>query len=99
MGGVNKLVATIDGKPLVRIVAEAALTSRASSVTVVSGHGAAAVDAALTGLDLAIVHNPDYAAGLATSLAAGVAALPKDSTARSSFSATCHRSMRRRSIA
>ncbi len=78
MGGVNKLVATIDGKPLVRIVAEAALASRASPVTVVTGHGAAAVDAAVAGLDLAIVHNPDYAAGLATSLAAGVAALPPD---------------------
>ena len=78
MGGVNKLVATIEGKPLVRIAAEAALASRASPVTVVTGHDAAAVDAALAGLDVAIVHNPDYAEGLSTSLAAGIAALPKD---------------------
>lgn len=78
MGGANKLVATIGGKPLVRIVAEAALASRASSVVAVSGHGAAAVEAALAGLDVAVVHNPDYAAGLSTSLAAGIAALPKD---------------------
>ena len=78
MGGVNKLVATIDGKPLVRLVAEAALASRASPVTVVTGHGAAAVAAALAGLDVAVVHNPRYAEGLSTSLAAGVAALPED---------------------
>jgi molybdenum cofactor cytidylyltransferase len=77
MGGANKLVATIGGTPLVRIVAEAALASRASPVVAVSGHGAAAVGAALGGLDVAIVHNPDYAAGLSTSLAAGIAALPK----------------------
>jgi len=78
MGGPNKLVATINGKPLVRIVAEAALASRASPVTVVTGHGAPAVGAALADLDVAVVHNPDYAAGLSTSLVAGIAALPKD---------------------
>jgi len=78
MGGVNKLVATIGGKPLVRFVAEAALASRAAPVTVVTGHDAAAVGAALTGLDVALVHNPHYAQGLSTSLAAGIAALPED---------------------
>jgi molybdenum cofactor cytidylyltransferase len=78
MGGANKLVATIAGKPLVRTAAEAALASRAASVTVVTGHRAAEVEAALAGLDVGMVHNPDYADGLSTSLRAGLQALPGD---------------------
>jgi molybdenum cofactor cytidylyltransferase len=78
MGGPNKLVATIDGKPLVRIAAEAALKSRAVSVTAVTGHLADKVRDALAGLDLKIVHNPDYAEGLSTSLRTGLASLPAD---------------------
>ncbi len=78
MGGPNKLVATIDGRPLVRIVVEAALASHATPVIVVTGHAAATVEAALAGLDVTVARNPAYAAGLSTSLAAGVAALPGD---------------------
>jgi len=78
MGGPNKLLATIDGKPLVRMVAEAALASRAAPVTVVTGHQRAKIEAALAGVDVALVHNPDYAEGLSASLAAGVAGLPAD---------------------
>jgi molybdenum cofactor cytidylyltransferase len=76
MGGPNKLLAEIGGRPLVRIVAEQALASRAAPVIVVTGHERAKVDAALAGLKLRLVHNPDYAAGLSTSLKAGLAALP-----------------------
>ena len=41
-----------------------------------TGHQEAEIRAALAGMDLAFVHNPDYAEGLSTSLAAGLAALP-----------------------
>ncbi len=78
MGGPNKLIATIDGVPIVRRAVEAALESRATSVTVVTGHRADAVEAALDGLDVAFVHNTDYAEGLSTSLRAGIGALPED---------------------
>ena len=78
MGGPNKLLATIDGKPLVRHAAEAALGSKAGPVTVVTGHQAEAVRAALAGLDVRAIHNPDYAEGLSTSLRAGIAAIPDD---------------------
>ena len=47
MGGPNKLLAELRGKPLVRIVAEQVLASKASSVTVVTGHQAADVERAL----------------------------------------------------
>src|SRR5690606_21530027 len=76
MGGPNKLLATLNGKPLVRIAAEAALHSRAASVTIVTGHRDEEIRTALAGLDVAIVHNPDYASGLSTSLRGGIASLP-----------------------
>jgi molybdenum cofactor cytidylyltransferase len=78
MGGPNKLLAEIGGKPLVRFVAEQALASRAAPVIVVTGHERAKVEAALAGLRVRFVHNPDYAGGLSTSLKAGLAALPPE---------------------
>jgi len=75
MGGPNKLLATLEGRPLVRIAAEAALASRARPVVVVTGHQAEEVRAALAGLDLLFVHNPGYAEGLSGSLRAGLGAL------------------------
>ena len=76
MGGPNKLLADLDGVPLVRRAALAALASRARPIVAVTGHQAPAVTAALAGLDLALAHNPDHEAGLASSLNAGLAALP-----------------------
>jgi len=76
MGGPNKLLAELGGKKLVRIVTEQALASRASGVIVVTGHQAAEVEKALQGLDVKFVRNPDFAAGLASSVKAGIAAVP-----------------------
>jgi molybdenum cofactor cytidylyltransferase len=78
MGAINKLIAEIGGKPLVRIATEQALASRASPVIVVTGHERERVEAALAGLPVRFVHNPDYADGLGTSLKAGIAAVPED---------------------
>ncbi len=78
MGAVNKLIAEIGGKPLVRIAAEQALASRANPVIVVTGHERERVEQALNGLPVKVVHNPDYAEGLGTSLKAGIAAVPDD---------------------
>jgi molybdenum cofactor cytidylyltransferase len=75
MGGPNKLLAELDGKPLVRIVTEQALASKAKDVIVVTGHQAAMVEAALKGLDVKFVRNPSFAEGLASSVKAGVAAV------------------------
>jgi molybdenum cofactor cytidylyltransferase len=76
MGGPNKLLAELDGKKLVRIVAEQALASKASEVIVVTGHQAELVEQALTGLKLKFVRNPDFAGGLASSVKSGIAAVP-----------------------
>ena len=78
MGGPNKLLAELGGKALVRIVTEQALASKASGAIVVTGHQAAEVEKALQGLDVTLVHNPDFAQGLASSVKAGIAAVPAD---------------------
>jgi molybdenum cofactor cytidylyltransferase len=78
MGGPNKLLADIGGRPLVRIAAEEALASRARPVIVVTGHQRDKVEAALEGLKVERVYNPHFADGLSTSLKAGLAALPAD---------------------
>jgi molybdenum cofactor cytidylyltransferase len=75
MGGPNKLLAEINAKPLIRMVAEQALASRARPVLVVTGHQRERVEAALSGLPVQFVHNPRFADGLGTSLKAGIAAL------------------------
>jgi molybdenum cofactor cytidylyltransferase len=78
MGGPNKLLAEINHQPLVRIAAQQALASQAHPVIVVTGHQREQVEAALAGLDVRLVHNPDFAGGLSTSVKAGIAAVPDD---------------------
>src|SRR5262249_9225346 len=78
MRGPDELVAEIAGRPLVRIVVEEALASRAKPVIVVVGHQRAEVEKALAGLPVQLVHNPDFAQGLGTSLKAGIAAVPAE---------------------
>ncbi|WP_394891889.1 NTP transferase domain-containing protein [Mesorhizobium sp. AaZ16] len=77
MGGPNKLLALFEGQPLVRRSAERALASRAG-VTVVTGHQADRISAALSDLEVKIVHNPDFVSGLSGSLKRGVASLSAD---------------------
>lgn len=77
MGPVNKLLAEIDGKPMVARVVEIIRQSKAGPITVVTGHEAERVKAALP-VELTFVHNADFAGGLSTSLKAGIAALPED---------------------
>ncbi len=81
MGAVNKMLAEIGGKPLVRIAADQAVSSHAQPVIVVTGHEREKVEAALKGLPVRFIHNPDYAEGLGTSLKAGIAAVPEGADA------------------
>jgi molybdenum cofactor cytidylyltransferase len=81
MGAVNKMLAEIGGKPLVRIAAEQAIASRAKPVIVVTGHERDEVEATLKGLPLRLVHNSDFLQGLGSSVKAGIAAVPEDADA------------------
>jgi molybdenum cofactor cytidylyltransferase len=76
MGGPNKLLVEIDGAPMVARVAQRLLASRARPIVAVLGARADEVDAALGRLPIERVRNPDFAAGLSTSLKCGLAALP-----------------------
>jgi molybdenum cofactor cytidylyltransferase len=78
MGGPNKLLAELGPKKLVRIVTEQALASKASEVVVVTGHQAELVEKALAGLKVRFVRNPEFAGGLASSVKAGIAAVPEN---------------------
>ncbi|MFN0264068.1 NTP transferase domain-containing protein [Tepidamorphus sp. 3E244] len=78
MGGPHKLLEDVGGMSLVRRCAQAVLASRAAPVVVVTGHRSGDVRAALDGLGVVFVENPDHAQGLSTSLAAGLKALPAD---------------------
>lgn len=73
-GGRHKLLAEFSGVPLVRHSAEQALQSGAASVTVVTGHRQEEIAAVLSGLDVTIAENPNYASGMASSLIAGFCA-------------------------
>jgi molybdenum cofactor cytidylyltransferase len=78
MGGPNKLLAEIAGTPMVAHVARRLLASRARPIIAVLGNQAEAVDMALGKLPIERVRNPEFAAGLSTSLKRGIAALPVD---------------------
>ncbi len=78
MGHINKLLADIDGEPMVRRTVDAVLDSRANPVIVVTGHEAARVRAVLRDRDVRIVNSPHYDTGLSASLRAGLAAVPPD---------------------
>jgi len=76
--GSNKMLAAIDGRPMVARTAQRLLSSHARPIVAVLGNEADAVDAALGKLPVERVLNPDYADGLSTSLKRGLAALPKE---------------------
>ncbi|GMR14083.1 MAG: hypothetical protein BMS9Abin29_2314 [Gemmatimonadota bacterium] len=77
-GDTNKLVAQVDGVPMVARVVRAALASQAERVVVVTGHEAPRVEATLEGEAVLVVRNDLYESGLASSLCAGIRALGPD---------------------
>jgi len=74
MGLTNKLTSDFDGKPMIAHVADAALSSKADGIILVTGHEKENVLKALAGRPMSYAHNPDYADGLSTSIKAGIKA-------------------------
>ena len=82
MAPANKLLMRdASGTAMVAHVVDAALASRAAYVIVVTGHDADAVCAALAKRNVQFVFAPEYATGMAASLAAGIKAVPDDAQA------------------
>jgi molybdenum cofactor cytidylyltransferase len=77
MGG-NKLLVDLDGKPMIRRVAEAVVQSKASPAIVVTGNSGDAVRQALRGCAAILADNPDFTMGLSSSLKLGLRSLPAD---------------------
>ncbi len=78
MGSANKLLAEIDGQPMVQRTVDAVLNSRAEPVVVVTGHEANRVRTTLAGRDVTFADSPDYERGLSASLNAGLNAVPEE---------------------
>ncbi len=76
MGPHNKLLEDLAGKPVVLHAIDAVYASSVECVVVVTGHQHLALEATLAGRNLTITHNREFASGLASSLRAGIAALP-----------------------
>ena len=80
MGSVNKLLASIAGKPLVRHAVESFVATSLSPIIVVVGYESDKVAAALEGLPVQLVFNPDHATGQGSSVGVGVEALDNNVT-------------------
>ncbi len=76
--GPNKLLVEVDGRPMLSWALDAVAASECAITVVVTGHETDAISPLLAGRELLVVHNPDYAKGLSTSLKAGLRALPRD---------------------
>jgi molybdenum cofactor cytidylyltransferase len=77
-GADNKLLAEIDGRPLVARILAAIEEGGIARVVVVTGHQPDQVAAAVARAGRRITHNARYADGIGTSIAAGIAALDGD---------------------
>lgn len=76
--GRNKMLLELEGEPLVRRAARRALGAGLSPVVVVLGHEADRARAALEGLQLEIVVNPDFTGPTSGSLHSGLDCLGED---------------------
>lgn len=81
MGSVNKLLVEVDGDTMVNRAVNNARAAGLDPLIVVTGHERDEVRAALSREPVRFVHNPLYADGLSTSLAAGVRELPQTADA------------------
>ena len=79
--GSQKLLHPIHGVPLVRASVERVLAAGPDRTIVVVGHDADRVRAALAGLDVMTVENPEPERGLSSSLRAGLAVVPSNALA------------------
>jgi len=73
--GGQKLLAPLSGRPVIRRTVENVLAASLTDILVVLGADAEAVRAALDGLPVRFVLNPDYRDGMSTSLRRGIEAL------------------------
>ena len=79
--GQNKLLMPFAGKSLIERAVDTLMTSGVDEIVVVLGHEANLLRSRLEGKSVHFVDNPDYRAGLSTSVRAGMEAAPKGADA------------------
>lgn len=75
MGEANKLLMSWNGIPLIERTLDNVVAAKPDEVLVVTGHQSEQLENAVARFDVRVVHNENYASGLASSLKAGIAAL------------------------
>jgi molybdenum cofactor cytidylyltransferase len=73
--GSNKLLADIQGQPMIARTVQRIAQSSVEKIMVVTGHQSEVVGSALQGQGVELVHNANFALGLSTSLRLGVSKL------------------------
>jgi molybdenum cofactor cytidylyltransferase len=76
--GRNKLLMTMEDKPLLRHVVDAVAAAELPPPVIVLGHDAAAIRHALAGASVSYVMAKDHGLGMGHSIAAGIEAVPPD---------------------
>lgn len=76
--GANKLLQLFQGKPLVWHAVDAAVTSNAGPVLVVTGNESTAVKGVFSEMSVQLVDNFDFSTGLSSSLKSGLRSVPAD---------------------
>ena len=79
--GLNKLLLSFKGKPLIAHAVDTLLASAVDEIIVVLGHEANQVRATIAEKRVSFVENRDYHGGLGSSVRAGFAAIPLHTTA------------------
>lgn len=80
MGSQNKLLLPFENKPLITHVVDTILQAEVDEVIVVVGHEAVRIRHALEGYGITCAHNPDYPAGMTTSIRVGVEVASADAS-------------------
>lgn len=81
MGITNKLLAPINGKPMIAITAEAIVASKANTLVTVTGFQSKKLEKVLKGLNIELVHNKYFKDGISSSVVTAVKSAPKDCSA------------------
>lgn len=78
--GGSKLLAALAGAPMIRRVTQRVVQGGFAETLVVTGADDAAIHTALAGIDVRIIHAPDWAEGMAATLRTGIAGLDPEAT-------------------
>ena len=81
MGTKNKLLVPINGKPMVALIAETIIASKASSVAAVTGFEHQKIQEAIKDSNIEFIHNKNFQNGISSSVVTAIKSAPEDCSA------------------